>query len=75
MENILVKIDVDGGEEYILKGAKSFLNQTNKVSLEIETRHSTTNEIKNILESLKFKLINKLFENDEKSYFIEFWEK
>ena len=71
-DKALIKIDIDGGEAYILKGTKNFLNKLKSVYLEIETRSSTKEEVKKILDNLKFKLVKEI---NFSSLSIEFWIK
>lgn len=66
----LIKIDVDGNELDIIKGAKKLLSRNLKISLLIEIREETEQEVNEILRELDFKMIKK-YENNNNVI----WEK
>ena len=64
----LIKIDVDGNELEIIKGAKNLLNNTNKLSILLEIRKDTKNQISEELTKTGFHKILSVRDN-------EIWEK
>lgn len=64
----LIKIDVDGNELEIIKGAKNLLNNANKLTILIEIRHDTKNQISEELTKMGFHKILNFIDN-------EIWEK
>lgn len=72
-KTFLIKIDVDGNELDILRGAEKILVQNLSISLLIETSEKTEPEIDKILKKFNFKMINK-FKKDNVNY-NSIWEK
>ena len=58
-KNLLIKIDVERHEIFVLKGADKILNN-NKIFLQIEIFPELFNDINNFLTSRNFKLINNI---------------
>jgi FkbM family methyltransferase len=58
-KNLLIKIDVERHEIFVLKGAEKILNN-NKIFLQIEIFPELFNDINNFLTSRNFKLINNI---------------
>lgn len=61
----LIKIDVDGNEVEIIKGAKNTLSTKDKIHILIETRAETEKEVEKELSSLNFKKIARFKDNEE----------
>lgn len=61
----LIKIDVDGNEVEIIKGAKNTLSTKEKIHILIETRPETEKEVENELSNLNFKKVAKFKDNEE----------
>ena len=58
-KNLLIKIDVERHEIFVLKGSEKILNN-NKVFLQIEIFPELFDEINNFLLNRNFKLINNI---------------
>ena len=61
----MIKIDVDGNEVEIIKGAKNTLSTKEKIHILIETRPETEKEVENELSNLNFKKVAKFKDNEE----------
>ena len=71
-KSFIIKIDVDGNELDILRGAEKILEQNLKISLLIEVSEKTEKEVNKILKKHNFKMINKF--NKNKIVYNTIWE-
>ena len=72
-KSFIIKIDVDGNELDILRGAEKILEKNLRISLLIEISEKTETEVNKILKKHHFKMINKF--NKDKIVYNTIWEK